>query len=130
MVASLCEQYGAELQPDGSILLVSENESRATDANPDNKSEALCVLWRMCSSQTSRRDMAYLLPDLDSTIRWADVAPWLKHLNQPASRRVCILEGEYEMQGAYRNVAERLALLYEPYAHKKPCNRARSATLG
>jgi hypothetical protein len=74
----------------------------------------------MRSSQMSRRDMAYLLPDLDSTVSWADVAPWLKHLSQPASRRVCILEGEYEMQGAYCNIAERLALLYEARAVRTP----------
>ena len=64
----------------------------------------------------SRRDMAYLRPDLDSTISWADVAPWLKHLSQPASHGVCILEGEYERQGAYCNIVERLALLYEARA--------------
>ena len=40
------------------------------------------------------------------------MAPWLKHLNQPASQRVCILEGEYEMQGAYCYIDELLALLY------------------
>ena len=120
VAASLCEQYRAELQPDGSILLVPGDNNRATDANPDNKSEALRVLWRMRSSQMSRHDMAYLLPDLDNTVSWADVAPWLKHLSQPASGRVCILEGEYEMQGAYCNVAERLALLYEARAVHTP----------
>ena len=67
MAAPLCEQYQAELQPDGSIVLLLEDYSRATDANPDNKAEALCVLWRMRSSQMSRRNMAYLLPDMDST---------------------------------------------------------------
>ena len=50
MPPPLCEQYRAELQPDGSILLLPEDYSRATDANPDNKSEALCVPWRMRSS--------------------------------------------------------------------------------
>ena len=120
VAASLCEEYRAELQPDGSILLVPEDYSRPTDTTPDVKSEALRVLWRMRSSQMSRRDMAYLLPDLDSTVSWADVAPWLKHLSQPASRRVCILEGEYEMQGAYCNIAERLALLYEARAVRTP----------
>ena len=120
MAASLCEQYQAELQPDGSIVLVPEDYSRPTDTNPDNKSEALRVLWRMRSSQMSHRDMAYLLPDLDSAVSWADVAPWLKHLSQPARRRVCILEGEYEMQGAYCNIAERLALLYEARAVRTP----------
>ena len=68
----------------------------------------------------SHRDMAYLLPDLDSTVSWADVAPWLKHLGQSASRRVCILEGEYEMQGAYSNVGERLVLRYEARAVRTP----------
>ena len=120
MAASLCEEYRAELQPDGGILLVPEDYSRPTYTNPDIKSEALRVLWRMRSSQMSRRDMAYLLPDLDSTVSWADVAPWLKHLSQPASRRVCILEGEYEMQWAYCNIAERLALLYEARAVRTP----------
>ena len=120
VAASLCEEYRAELQPDGSILLVPEDYSRPTDTNPDIKLEALRVLWRMRSSEMSRRDMAYLLPNLDSTVSWADVAPWLKHLSQPASRRVCILEGEYEMQGAYCNIAERLALLYEARAVRTP----------
>ena len=78
------------------------------------------MLWRMRSSPMSRRDMAYLLPDLDTNVRWADVAPWLKHLSQPASQRVCILEGKYEMQGAYCNIAERLALLYEARAVRTP----------
>ena len=50
MAASLCEQYRAELQPDGSIPLVPEDYTRAADANPDNNSEALRVLWRMRSS--------------------------------------------------------------------------------
>ena len=122
MAASLCEEYRAEVQPDGSILLVPEDYSRPTDTNPDIKSEALRVLWRMRSSHTqmSRRDMAYLLPDLDSTVSWADVAPWLKHLGQPASRRVRIFEREYEMQGAYCNIADRLALLYEARAVRTP----------
>ena len=44
------------------------------------------------------------------------MAPWLKHLSQPASQRVCILEAQYEMQGAHCNFAERLALLYEARA--------------
>ena len=107
---------GRQLQPDGNILLVPEDYSRPTDTNRDIKSEALHVLWRMRSSQISPRDMAYLLPDLDSSVSWADVAPWLKHLSQPASKRVCILEGEYEMQRAYCNIAERLAVLYEARA--------------
>ena len=55
------------------------------DTGPDIKSEALRVLWRMRNSQMSRRDMAYLLPDLDNIVSWADMAPWLKHLNQPVS---------------------------------------------
>ena len=74
MAASLCEENRAELQPDGSILLVPEDYSRPTDTNPDIKSEALRELWRMRSSEMSRRDMAYLLRDLDSTVSWADVA--------------------------------------------------------
>ena len=51
VAASLCEEYRAELQPDGSILLVPEEYSRPTDTNPDIKSEALRVLWRMRSSR-------------------------------------------------------------------------------
>ena len=43
--ASLCEEDRAQLQPDGSILLVPEDYSRPTDTNPNNKSEALRVLW-------------------------------------------------------------------------------------
>ena len=120
MVASLCEKYRAELQPDRSILQVPEDYSWPMDTNSDIKSEALRVLWRMRSSQILRRDMAYLLPDLDSTVSWADVVPWLKHLSQPASQRVCILEGEYEMQLAYCNIAEWLALLYEACAVRTP----------
>ena len=129
MEASLCEQYQAEPQPDGSILLVPEDYIRPTDTNPDNRSEAVHVLCRMRSSQMSRREMAYLRPDLDSTVSWADVAPWLKHLSHPANQRVSILEGEYEMQGAYCNIAP-CSVKRELYAHRKPCNRARSATLG
>ena len=68
MAGSPCEQYRAELQPDGSILLVPHDYNRPPDTNPDNKSEALHVLWRMRSSQMSRRDMAYLLPNLDNTV--------------------------------------------------------------
>ena len=120
VAASLCEEYRAEVQPDGSILLVPKDYSQPTDTNPDIRSEALRVLWRMRSSQMSRRDMAYVLPDLYSTVSWADVAPRLKHLSQAASRRVCILEGEYEMQGAYCIIAERLALLYEVRAVRTP----------
>ena len=119
VAASLCEEYRAELQPDGSILLVPEHYSRPTDTHPD-KWEALRVLWQMCSSQMSLSDMAYLLPNLDNTVSWADVAPWLKRLSQPAGQRVCILKGEYEMQGAYCNIAERLALLYEAPAVSTP----------
>ena len=78
--------------------------------------EHLRMLWRMRSSQVSRRDMAYLLPDLDNTASSADVALWLKHLSQPASQQVCILEGEYEIQGAHCNIAQWLALLYEARA--------------
>ena len=44
VAASLCEEYRAELQPDGSILLVPEDYSRPADTNPDIKSEALRVL--------------------------------------------------------------------------------------
>ena len=44
VAASLCEEYRAELQPEGGILLVLEDYSRPTDTNPDNKSEALHVL--------------------------------------------------------------------------------------
>ena len=68
VAAFLCVQYRAQLQPDGSFLLIPEDYSRPTDTNPDNKSEALPVLWRMHSSQVSRRDMAYLLPESDSTV--------------------------------------------------------------
>ena len=78
------------------------------------------MLWRMRSSQMSRRNMAYLLPDVDNTVRRADVAPWLKHLSQPANQRVGIFEGEYGMQGAYCNIAERLALLCEARAVHTP----------
>ena len=116
MAASLCEQYWAELQPASSILLVPGDYNRPTDTNPVNKSEGLRVLWRMRSSQLSRHNMAYLLPDLDSTVSWADVALWLKHVRQPASQRVCILDEEYEMQGEYCKIAERPALLYEAQA--------------
>ena len=110
VAGSLCERCRA-VQPDGSILLILEDYSTAMDTGPDIKSEALRVLWGMHSSQMLCRDMAYQLPDLDSIVSWADVAPWLKHLNQPASQRVGILEGEYEMQGAYCNLTGRLALL-------------------
>ena len=48
------------------------------------------------------------------------MAPWLKHLSQPASQWVCTLEGEYEMTGAYCNIAERLARLYEARAVHTP----------
>ena len=44
VAATLSEQYRAELQPDGGILLVPKDYIRPTDANPDDKSEALRVL--------------------------------------------------------------------------------------
>ena len=72
----------------------------AMDTRPDIQSEALRVLWRMRGSQMSRPDMAYLLPDLDNIVSCANVAPWLKHLGQPASHRVGILEGKYKVQVA------------------------------
>ena len=99
VAASLCEEYRAELQPDGSILLVPQDYSRPTDTTPDIKSEALRVLWRMRSSQMSRRDMAYLLPDLDSTVSWADVAPWLKHLSHLLAGGFVSLRGSMRCKG-------------------------------
>ena len=47
----------------------------------------------------SHRDMAYLLPDLDSTVRWANVAPWLKHLSRPASSGFVSLRGSVKCKG-------------------------------
>ena len=62
----------------------------------------------------------YLLPDLDNTMSGADVAPRPRHPSQPASRRVGILEGEYEMQAACYNLVGRLAFLYEARAVPTP----------
>ena len=53
------------------------------DTRPNMKSEALRVLWHMRNSQMLRHDMAYLLPNPDNIVSWADVVPWLKHLGQP-----------------------------------------------
>ena len=44
VAVSLCAEYWAQLQPDGSIVLVPEDYSRPTDTNPDNKWEALRVM--------------------------------------------------------------------------------------
>ena len=81
------------------------------DTGPNIKSDALRVLGRMRSSQMLRRDVAYVLPDLDSIVSPADVASWLKHLSQLAGQRLDILEGESESQGEFCYLAERLALL-------------------
>ena len=57
---------------------------------------------------------------MDNFVSWANVAPWLKHLSQPASQRLGILEGGHELQGAFCNLAERLALLYQARAVPTP----------
>ena len=109
------------MQPNGSILLVLQrSNAHRDDIIPDYKSEALCVLWRMCSMQISRRDMIYLLPDLDCSVSWADVAPWLTRLSEPASRLVTILEGSAEMPGAYCSFPEQLELMYQARAVAAP----------
>ena len=71
VTAELRERYRAEVQPDGSILLVLERSTaHRDDIIPKYKSEALCVLWRMCNMQISRRDMIYLLPAVDCSVSW------------------------------------------------------------
>ena len=49
----------------------------AVDTSPDVKSEALRVTCFMRSSQMSCLIMAALMPDLGSTVDWADVTSWL-----------------------------------------------------
>ena len=105
MVGLLCDGYRAELQTDGSIWVVPEDYNKPMDTRTNIKSEALRVPWCRRSSPMSRREVAYLLPDLDSIGRWADLAPWLKHLSQPTSQHEENLEGEYEKQGSFCNLA-------------------------
>ena len=101
MARSLCKRYGAELQPNGSILLVPEDYNTAMDTKPDIQSDTLRILWRMRSSTCC-------------AVTWPSLArPTWPHGCQPASERVGILEGECEMPKAYCNVPEPLALLHE-----------------
>ena len=121
VTAHLREPYRAEVQPDGSILLVVErSNAHRDDIIPDYKSEALRVLWRMRSMQISRRDMIYLLPDLDCSVSYADVAPWMTRLSEPASKPVTISEESDEMRGAYCLFPERLDLMYHVRAVPAP----------
>ena len=47
--ASLAERYEAQLQPDGSILLVLTGGVTGPPVEPHYKSDALRILWRMRS---------------------------------------------------------------------------------
>ena len=42
----------------------------------------------------SYRDMAYLVPDLENALSWADVVPWLNKLSELASRGVPVMEDD------------------------------------
>ena len=121
VTAELREPYKAEVQPDGSVLLVLERtNAHSDDIVPDYKSGALRVVWRMRSLPISLRDMIYLLQNLDCSVSLADVAPWWTRLSDPASQPVTILEGSDEMRGAYRPFSERLELMYEVRALQAP----------
>ena len=51
MVAvSLCERYRAKLQPDGSILVVPEDYSKATDITPDSHGATSAQLTELSRS--------------------------------------------------------------------------------
>ena len=100
VAALLAERYEVQLQLDGSILLVLAGGVTGPPVEPDYKSDALCILWRMRSMRVSRRDMAYLLPDLDSPLSWADVVPWLNKLSEPTSHGILVTEGVVTMHGA------------------------------
>ena len=78
---------------------------------PDYKSDALRILWRMRSMQVSRRDMAYLLRDLDSPLSWADVVPWINKLSEPSSGGILVTEGDVTMHGAMCDLRARVELL-------------------
>ena len=80
------ERYEAQLQPHGSILLMLAGGVTGPPVEPDYKADALCMPWRMRSMQVSRGNMAYLLPNLDSPLSWADVVPWVNKLSEPTSR--------------------------------------------
>ena len=69
-----------ELEADASILLVLEDAHAGQgDVIPNHNTEALRMLWLMRSMQISRRDMVYLLPDLESTILLLDATScWLR----------------------------------------------------
>ena len=112
VATSLAECYEAQLQPDGSILLVFAGGVTGPPVEPDYKSDALRILWRMHSMQVPRRDMAYLLPDLDSPLSWADVVPWLNKLSEPTSRGILVTEGDVTMHGAMCDLRARVELLY------------------
>ena len=83
VAALLAERFEAQLQPDGSMLLLLTS------------GVTLRLLWRMRSMEVSRRDMAYLLLDLDRPLSWADVLPWLPKLSEPSSRGVLVKEGDF-----------------------------------
>ena len=55
MAASLAEPYEAQLQPDGSILMVLAGGVTRPLVEADYKSNALHILWWMRSMQVSRR---------------------------------------------------------------------------
>ena len=57
--------------------------------------------------------MVYLSPDLDSSVMWTDVAPWLHRLSTLASKPVSILEGSSEMWGTYCDLPALLDLMYK-----------------
>ena len=89
MAASLAERYEAQLQLDGSILLVLAGGVTRLPVEPGYKSD-----------EVSRRDLAYLLLDLDSPLSWADVVPWLNKLSDPSSCGIFVTIGDVTVHGA------------------------------
>ena len=73
MGASLATRYEAQLQSDGSILLVLAGALTGLPVESDCKSDALRIPWLMPRMQVPHRELAYLLPDLDSPLSWANV---------------------------------------------------------
>ena len=127
VTAELREPYTAEVQPDSSILLVMErSNAHRDDIIPHYKSEQRCVLWRMHSMQISPRDMIYLLPNVDCSVSWADVAPWLTRLSECASKPVTILEGSDEMRGTCCPFPPRLDVIYQVRAVPGALQRSRA----
>ena len=104
--ASLVERRETHLQPNGGKLPVLDGGVTGRLMEPDYKSAALRILWRM------RRNMAYLLPNLDSHLSWADAELWLKKHSEPSSCGVLVTEGDDTMHGTMCDLRARVDFFY------------------